>query len=502
MAVTIVRPDSTPTGAVNFDITGGAGSIHAALSDDSDSTYITKGVTGSGTVTVGFGTTTLTSSVRVKQVRIRSKVECPTAESRLRITPICRIGGINYSGSAQTLSGIFALDEYAGAYFTTAPDGQAWDQDRIDGLRAQIADLATSVDLSDIYELFFDIETTVQPTLTVSNPTGTITLTSKPECSWTYADADGSDQDYYRVRVFTDAQYGAGGFDAGTSECEWDSGEVASTDNTVTIDEHLLDDTYRAYVKVAKTVSGVPFWSDWEYSQFILNTTPPTTPTVSTVFDSANNRVEVTVTGASIAGSFDSQVFQIQRSDDAGVTWADVVGGTAVVVGGSSASVLYDYAAPRAATAHHRARAIGTLGEDEVASAWSASDTVAVTNDGTWWVKAVTSPTLNMGGLIVPGGFGGTAVEQAGVFRPLGRAGAVVVSAGMQAEDGQMTWKAIGLDDFDAAWALARHLGTLLVQTPEPRQRLIRVTSRSYTRSGRMSLSVNDISIDFVGVDE
>lgn len=502
MTVTLVRPDATPTGASNVAITGGAGSVDACLSDNSDATYITKDVTGSGTVTVAFGTTTLTSTVRVKQVRIRSKVLCPTAASRLRVTPICRIDGVNYTGAAQTFSGEYVLGEYAGAYFTTAPDGSAWDQDRIDGLRAQIADLATGADLSNVYELFFDIETTARPTVTVSNPAGTITLTSKPECSWSYADADGSDQDYYRVRVFTDAEYGAGGFDPGTSECVWDSGEVASTDNTVTIDEHLLDDTYRAYVKVAKTVSGMTFWSDWAYSGFVLNTTPPTVPTVSTTFDAVNNRVEVTVTGASISGVFDSQVFQIQRSDDAGVTWADIVGGTAVVVGGSSSSVLYDYAAPRGETAHHRARAIGTLAGDEVASAWSAADTVAVTNDGTWWVKAVTNPTLNMGGLIVPGGFGGTAVEQAGVFRPLGRAGAVVVSAGMQAEDGQMTWKAIGLDDFDAAWALARHLGTLLVQTPEPRQRLIRVTSRSYTRTGRMSLSVNDISVDFVGVDE
>ena len=502
MTVTVVRPNATPTGSGNVTITGGAGSVHAALSDDSDTTYITKSVTGSGSVGVAFGTMTLSSSVRVKQVRIRSKVLCPTAASRLRVTPICRIDGVNYTGAAQTFSGEYVLGEYAGAYFTTAPDGSAWDQDRIDGLRAQIADLATGADLSNVYELFFDIETTARPTVTVSNPAGTITLTSKPECSWAYTDTDGSDQDYHWVRVFTDAQYLASGFDPGTSDATWESGEVASGDNTITIDEHLLDDTYRAYVKVAKTVSGTPFYSAWAYSGFIVNTTPPTVPTVVTTFDSANNRVEITATGASVSGSFDSQVFQIQRSDDAGVTWADVVGGTAVVIGASAATVLYDYAAPRAATAYHRARAIGTLGEDEVASAWSSSDTIAVTNDGTWWIKAVTDPDLNAGGLIVPGGFGGTAVEQVGVFRPLGRAGAVVVSAGMQTEDGQLTVKAIGLTDFDEAWALAIHRGTLLIQSPEPRQRLVRVTSRSYTRTGRMSQSVNDITIEYVGVDE
>ena len=70
MSVTVVRPDSTPTGASNFTIFGGSATINAALSDNSDSTYVRKGVSGNGAVIVGFGTTTILSSVRVKQVRL------------------------------------------------------------------------------------------------------------------------------------------------------------------------------------------------------------------------------------------------------------------------------------------------------------------------------------------------------------------------------------------------------------------------------------------------
>jgi len=38
MAVTTVRPNATASGSANFTLTGGAGSVHATLNDDSDST--------------------------------------------------------------------------------------------------------------------------------------------------------------------------------------------------------------------------------------------------------------------------------------------------------------------------------------------------------------------------------------------------------------------------------------------------------------------------------
>lgn len=500
MAVVTVRPDSTPTGASNFTIFGGAASINAALSDNNSATYVKKGVTGNGSVIVGFGTTTIADNVRVKQVRIRSEVACPTTSSRLRITPITRINGVNYLGTPQVFNGTFTFDEYEGAYFTTSPDGQAWDQDRIDGLRAQIQDLASGADLSSVYELFFDIETTTQPTVSVASPTGTITDNSKPEVSWTYSDADGTGQDFYQIKVFSSAQYSAGGFDPTATVAFYDSGVVASDDNTATIGEYLIDGTYRAYVRVAKTVSGSPFYSSFEYSQFIINTTPPTIPTLTGTFQSITNQVLLELAGSSVSGSFDSQVFQVQRSDDAGTTWTDVTGGTALVPDGLAEASLYDYAAPRAATATYRARSIGTAGENEVASDWSAEVNVSVTNDATWWLKAVNDPTLNRGALKVNPGFKSSPEEQIGVFRPIGRRTAVVVSSGLQGEDGEFTISTLGDAEFDGVWALATHTGSLLLQTPQAEQKYIRVTDRSYSRAGTVGNPQNEISITYVEV--
>ena len=501
MSVTVVRPDSTPTGASNFTIFGGSATINAALADNSDSTYVRKGVTGNGAVIVGFGTTTILSSVRVKQVRLRARVSCPTSASRLNVTPVVRVDGVNYSGSAISFAGIYALGTYVGAYFTTAPDGQAWDQDRIDGLRAQIMDTKTSSDLSSVYELYFDVDTTTQPTVTVSNPTGTVTNTSQPDVSWSYADADGSDQDYYRIRVFPSSVYAAPGFDPISSTSTWDSGVVASSDNSATITDYLTNGTWRAYVTVAKTVSGVPFYSAYAYAQFILSTTPPTTPTVQATYNSANNRVTLSMTGATVAGSFDSQEFTVQRSADSGVTWGPVVGGTGLVVDGTGAAALFDYSAPRGITVLYRVRSVGLLTGDFVATPWSATDSVAVTNDGTWWLKSVTTPSLNTGGLKVAAGFESTPVEQVGVFRPLGRVSAVVVSAGLQGEDGKVKITAVGMAEFNAVWNLVTSLSTLVIQSPVPTQKTVRVIDRSFTRGGLASNPLSEINVSFVEVE-
>jgi hypothetical protein len=501
MAVVTVRPDSTPTGAANFTIFGGAASINAALSDNNVATYVKKGVTGNGAVIVGFATTTISDNVRVKQVRIRSEVACPTASSRLRVTPIVRINGRNYVGSAQVFNGVFAFDEYEGAYFSTAPDGQAWDQDRIDGLRAQIQDLASGSDLSSIYELFFDIDTTTQPTVSVASPTGTITTNSRPEVSWTYSDTDGTEQDFYRIKVYTQSQYSQGGFDPSSTTPYWDSGVVASSDNTATIEEYLTDGTFRAYVTVAKTVSGVPFYSAYAYSQFTINTTPPATPTMTGTFDSVDNLVLIQITGTTVSGSFDSQVFQVQRSDNSGSTWADVTGGSELVPSGTIAATLNDYAAPRGATALYRVRSIGTLGENEVASTWSSNVSVGVTNDATWWLKPVTAPTLNIGGVKVQGGFDVSVDEQIGVFRPIGRQNAVTVTAGIQGQDGTFTIATTGVSAFNTTWNTIMHEGVVLVQIPDGTQRYIRITERGYQRGGTGSNPLNIIRVSYVEVD-
>ncbi len=698
--LTTVRPDATPLGSTNFTIFGGAPSINAALADNSVATYVQKGTTGNGTTTVGFGTTSIVSGTRVLQVRLRAQVLCPTSSSRLTLTPITRVNGVDFVGSTISFAGQYALAEYAGAYFTVAPDGYAWDQARIDGLRARIGDNATGVNLSNVYELFFDVVTTTQPTVTVTAPTSPVTGTSKPTVAWTYVDADGYDQDYYRIRVFSSAQYVAGGFDPSADTPVWDSGVVASGDNTATLDYYLTSGlSYRAYVIAAKTVGGEAYYSNYAYAQFTVTSGAPATPSLSASFNSSGNRVWLSASGLSVAtatrtnlitnpsfeagtsawggmaaaiavssvwsnfgtsslsvtpifasidsaaeytttalslgivggltynisaychleaaqigsldgrarkilvyyqrsstggtyysfasnqaanvagttrlsvsctfpsdvttilirlynganntatntiyydsvlveqsstllpyfdGSvsdtqpraytvawngtahaststltytgFDSQVFQVQRSDDSGTTWGDVTGASALIPSGAFVSTTFDYSAPRGETAQYRARSIGSLSGEVIGSAFSGTQNVSVLNDGTWWLKAVTTPALNRGGLAVAPGFNVERIEQIGVFRPIGRGTAVTVTAGLLGEDGKLEIQTTSRAEFEAVWLLCCHVGTLLLQTPDGDQRFIRVTSRSYKRDGTVRSPLTVISLDYVEV--
>jgi hypothetical protein len=498
-----VRPNETVSGSANFTITGGAATIDAALSDNNVGTYITKSAAGNGAVIVGFGTTSIASTQRVSQVRIRSQVLCPTTSSRLRITPIVRVDGVNYFGAAQALSGSFILAEYSAGYQTSAPDGNAWDQTRIDTLRAQIQDNATGANVSNVYELFFDIVTTTQPTVSVSAPTGTVANTTQPDISWAYSDADGTNQDYYEARVFSSTQYSAAAFDPSTSDATWESGAVASDDNTITIATHLAQGaTYRAYVRVAKLVSNVPFYSSWAYSQFTVNPPVPGTPTLNSAsYQSATNRVYLQLTAVSVSGSFASQILQVQRSDDLEVTWGDVIGASSLVPSGALSSVIYDYAAPRNTAVRYRVRSIATQTDYLTASAWSSAASVSIPAGTNFWIKSLSNPNLNQSSLRVRAPLDEKVEEQIGVFRPIGRANAVTVSAGLQGRDGTFNVSTVGETDFNNVWALLSNEGVLLVQYPDDTQRFIRIVNRSFKQSGKLSATLTEFTVEYVEVD-
>lgn len=119
---------------------------------------------------------------------------------------------------------------------------------------------------------------TALPVVTVTAPTGT-QASSRPTVNWTYAQANGIGQGTWRIRVFTAAQYGIGGFDPATSPATWDSGEIEGPyDWTKVIGTDLANSTtYRAYMQVSSTGAE---YSAWAYSQFTMSLALPTPPTV------------------------------------------------------------------------------------------------------------------------------------------------------------------------------------------------------------------------------
>lgn len=507
MAVVTVRPDGVSTGASSFTVTGAANAA-AATNDNSDSTYVRKSTSVSGTATLSltFGTNTISASERVKRVRLRARVETDNANGKMDLMLGTRVNGLTYYYTGFAVRGAVGVStpvDVTGAWFTASPDGASWDQARIDALRAQYIEYNDSTNIGYVYELYIDVDKASQPTVSVTAPTGTITTTATPEVQWTYTDPDAADpQAFYEVRVFTSAQYGAGGFDPATSVATWESGITDSSEPGAFIGEGLLSGTYRAYVRVAKAINGQPFWSTWAYSQFTLTLTPPPTVTIVAAWSASEGKATLDLTGATPGGSFTSQYFQVQRSDDGGTTWAFIRDGQEIAVNGSFKGVALDYEAPRGLTVRYRARSVGVAGEERIPSAWSAViPQVLVTNDGTWWLKAVDAPSLNVGSLNVTTPLNVAVQEPFTVFKPLGKNLPVIVSGLIGGEDGSYRIITTNQTQWSAVEAIIVHQGVLLAQDPSGRQKYIRVTNRSWVESYSAGRITREVMIDFVEVE-
>lgn len=504
MAVTTVRPNATASGSSLFTITGGSGSLNAALSDDSDGTYIkkTSSVVGLASAILDFGTTTLTSSQRVKQVRIRGRCSTPTSAGKLNLYLGSRIDNQNYFHSALAVRGEnLSATTFVGPYLSSAPDGGSWSQAAINGLRAKISEYKDDGDIGSFYELYIDIDIAAKPSVTVSAPTGTITTSAAPDVTWTYTDTDNETQAYYQIRVFTSAQYGAGGFDPATSTATWDSGQIGSSDSSAVIGTLLRPATYRAYVRVAKSVNGEPFWSDYAYSQFTISYTAPTIPTMAVAWSDTLGRATLTLTGATPTG-YSSQYFDIHRSDDGGNIYAEIRDGERLIPDGTFKVTAQDYEAPRGLVSYYRCRAVGIdANSNEFPSDWGTVQQVLITNDGTWWLKAIDDPTLNLGSIRVLNGVNTSIEEPYLIFRPLGETRPVVVHGPIQGQDGAYTIKTVNETEWDDLYPILVHQGVLLVQDPYGNQKYIRIYSRGWNSENRGSAVHRDINVSYVEVE-
>jgi hypothetical protein len=342
MATYVLRPNANWNNASAFTISGGSASVHAALADDSDSTYITR---SSSTVPASyeaeFGTQTLAATERVAFVNLRARTSIGTAGSiELSLGVITDRNGrtVSYSvpfSKANTLA-LSTLD--TALKLTTAPNGEAWTQTLIDNLVVKFTDNAiASGDRANLYALYVDVITTTQPTVSVTAPTGTVTDTTFPSVVWTYADADGDPQNAYEIKVFDSTTYGGASFDEDTSTPTVTTGIVTSSNNGQTLEADLADGTtYRAYVRVAQLVNGANYFSDWAYSQFTIDVDAPATPLITAFYDSEEGAVTVTVFGRTNALSANQASLETNTAGWEAVTNCAIARSTAQASVGSA----------------------------------------------------------------------------------------------------------------------------------------------------------------------
>jgi len=303
MATYTLRPDANWNNDSLFTISGGSASVHAALADNNDATFITR---TSNTVPASyeaeFGTQTLSATEQVTSVNLRARIAVGTAGiAQFSLGVITdRNGRTVYYSVPISKQNTLALSTVDFALnMTSAPNGAAWTQTLIDNLSFKFTDNATALaDKTSVYAVYVDVVTTTQPTVTVTAPSGTITTTSFPSVVWTYADADGDPQSAYEIKIFDSATYGASGFSADTSTPSVETGIVASSNNGQTLEADLANSTtYRAYVRVAQLANGSNYFSAWSFSTFSLAVDAPANPTVSAFYETDTGSVAITVFG-------------------------------------------------------------------------------------------------------------------------------------------------------------------------------------------------------------
>jgi hypothetical protein len=448
MSVVAVRPSSTTS---NTGVTIAGSSLHAVLGDDSDGTY---GEWAAGdTAVVAFTAPTLPSGSVIKSQGVRARTAKISANGLM---------GVQALGDIYPDTGDAAWTVASGISWTTPttvslpiplqPDHP------MTGLR--IFTGAPDV-VARVFEAYLDVVYVVKPVISVQTPTGTVTNTNKPRVQWSFTthDTDGGSITTWQVKVFTAAQYGAGGFDPATSTTTQASGITNQLINSWDPPVPLANATYRAYVRVAQNVNGSLFWSDWAYSAFVLNVTPPNAPTVAAIAQNTEGRIRLTVTPAATGVSTD--LIEAQRSADNGATWEDCRTEPAGLTVATSVKV-WDFEAPNGTAMLYRARTAHSYSGVYAYTAWVTSSPVAWSSTDRW-IKHPNLPALNMKVTVQAFGAVKRAARQ-GVFQALGAADAIVVSDTRGPETGGLILLLADQAARDQLDALLDTADTLLLQ--------------------------------------
>jgi len=447
MSVVITRPASQIAASGSPDNVGGAANRAAAQADDTDTTYIQyDSVNDALELLMAQPTIPGGSAILAVELRVRCrKIGAGNPKAIFAIS-----SGVDFSGFVTqivtwtTPTTITALTIFPGDDTDKIGTGDLpWDFANIDFSCTVLNNNTMRVSESFLYTYY------VAPSVvTVTLPTGTLTSDNQPTVTWTEThDADGNAIDKYQVKIFSAAQYGAGGFDPDTSTATYDSGVV---DNFVfggashPTDVALADGTYRSYVKQHQTVSGQDLWSAWDYEQFVVDVDRPGVPTlaVSEENDRARAKIDVTV----VSGPATTSWLEIEVSHDGGATWGIVrTLDSGKIVETSGTHTVYYYEQDAGEEVQFRARSAHDYSGVTAYSSYSGQEASTIT-PYTWWLKNPLKPSSNLP-VKIRSQSGHTRPVKQGVFSPLGRKIPIVVDDVRGGPQGEIAFRIDSEDD-------------------------------------------------------
>lgn len=459
MAIVTVRPNATRYNDMSVD--GGAGSAHASLNDNSDSTALAFIVNLYTNATIEFDGYTIPAGAFIKAVRYRlrystvggSVVGWFSTFVGLDPTVISTVDGHNDVQAARSTQTF--------GWRTFSPYNTYWSQADINELALWIwagyyQSAIVGLGLASITEAYIDIDVNYNPTTTVTGPATTVTTTTRPIVTFTYADADGDPMESYQIRVFDSATYSAGGFDPKYSPAVWDSGKVfAPSPVPVTIGTDLAQGgTYRAYVFVAQagalgTTLGNGISDGTAYRQFTINVTPPTVPTLAvsvlTVLGIIRSKITVRATDSI------SQFAEIQTTINGGTIVRAPRYLQNIPITNSADTITYDPEVLPNIPTQYRARAKYTSGGSTIVGAWSGWTSAITVAYSEWYLRRTSNVIADLGmylDVVGPNPFAQKSPEDKAFFNPLGRTKKVSVTDTIKGEEGDLLIDFLTESDF------------------------------------------------------
>ena len=294
MTITTLRPmvlNSVPAG---WRDQGGATSLDADLADNSDSTWVRGTIfypSAGYQASLGMSNLgTVSSSQRILRTRLRVRVGKTggggTADERASFALYYTGSGKRTDNKGVTIKTTTPA-EHVFAWWPKAPHGAEWTKGIVDNqifaLLVAYKNAAGVANGLKVFELYWDVDVRTVASVTAVAADG-VTTTAQPTITWDFVtNADSDPQRSYDVKVFTQAQTTAAGFNPATTAPIWGSGVVRSTAEQALVAKSLINGVaYVAYVRSSIDFNNSDWWSAWTASSaFTMAYVAPPTPVLT-----------------------------------------------------------------------------------------------------------------------------------------------------------------------------------------------------------------------------
>lgn len=502
MTTATLRPNGTVSNAGPWAITGGGGTAHGALSDQSDASYVTA---PAATQALILNLEDLTLPAGAKIISVQPRARCATPSGLRILAYRLRTSGGTVSPT-ETAATFNTPTDNAGAARQTDGAGGAWTDTKVDGLQLEL--WAVSSGTLNVYDVSVVVTYAEQPTVNITAPAGPVTTTTRPELTWTYTDPDLAPPARVEAKVFDVSVYGAAGFDPETDPALWTSGDIALSAGVINIElpDFGNGDTPRTYLRAAKYLGGSNYlWSEWDIQDFTITLSPPGIPTITaSAAENPEGRIALSIVPSPATPA--ATALRVEYSDDGGLTWqlvrsaAQIAVGATVGGGGDAYSdaysdtysgastaepvIVYDHEAPPGQIRRYRARALTITSGIVIASDWSPTNS-AVFQPAQWWLKDPLDASLNTPiPVLAPDQL--DLDEPLAEFAPLGRSRPVILADDIDddlPEHSEHTLLVRGAATYERIRTLLRAQRVLLLQSPFGDHRYIRITQRRVART-------------------